>query len=276
MIVTRFALGGILLAEESTIDCLVEKDPVKKSLDIDSNAVNGDKKGEESAAAVSSERSVDLELQPPQMSSKIPAPSWQFVKNDTALRATICTILLNGGYPSPGDLNVSAELLLELNRNPALLSPIHPSSLSPQAPTTNCPLFSMEAAFSPVLKNAAINWPDKKESLEEYFQSVLLPHCLKLCLMLAREQKKVASDQGNPDVYLGRPSYENLSPLPDPFIPFADHSEEALSNAFAILRRTRLMKSIRFIVSGGIPLSVLTEFLRGKVWRQQAGGIPVW
>ena len=134
----------------------------------------------------------------------------------------------------------------------------------------------MDDAFCPVFISAGVDWSDNKDSLDEYLQSVLLPHCLKLCLTLAGEQTKVASDQGKTDVYLGRPTYENLSPLPDPFIPLEDHSEGAMAYAYAILRRTRLMKSIRFIVGGGVPLKVLTEFLRGPVWLSQAMGIPVW
>ena len=171
---------------------------------------------------------------------------------------------------------MSAELRLELNRNPALLAPIPYSCLSTHTPMNKCPFFSMEDALSPLFKSAGIDWEAKKGSLDKYLQSVLLPHCLKLCLTLASEQTKVASDQGKTDVYLGRPGYENLSPLPDPFVPIEHHSEEAVQYAYAILRRTRLMKAIRFIVGGGIPLNILTEFLSGPVWRSQAAGIPVW
>lgn len=134
----------------------------------------------------------------------------------------------------------------------------------------------MQDAFCPVLKKAGIEWSDHNQSLDEYFQTDLLPLCLKLCLILAEAQTKAASEQGKTDVYVGRPTYENLSPLPDPFIPFKNHSEEAMSNAYAILRRTKLMKSIRFIVAGGVPLKDLTEFLQGPVWRSQTLGIPVW
>ena len=77
-------------------------------------------------------------------------------------------------------------------------------------------------------------------------------------------------------MYLGRPAHKHLSPLPDPFIPLENHSEEAMSHAYAILRRTRLMKSIRFVVGGGVPLKKLMEFLCSPVWRGQAMGVPIW
>jgi len=134
----------------------------------------------------------------------------------------------------------------------------------------------MEDAFSPLFKASGVVWPVKEKSLDQYLQEVLLPHCLKLCLTLAAEQTKVASDQGKTDVYLGRQPYENLSPLPDPFVSVEQHSEEAMSHAYAILRRARLMKTIRYIVGGGVTLEALTEFLRGPFWRGQSMGIPVW
>jgi len=316
LIVTRFGLAGILLAEDSVIECLVNHIENGNSPDNHPSNTNiGDENKEESASNLSEttngecrvaetqppdDKQQSEEKQPPETQSAetqsiekeatekdatekeadIKQQAWHYIKSDPALRASLCTTMLNGGYPSSDSnnsfTNISAELRLELNQNPSLLPPIPFCCLSSPTHTTACPFFSMEDAFGPVLKSASVNWPDKKESLDKYFQSILLPHCLKLCLTLAGEQTKVASAQGKTDVYLGRPSYENLSPLPDPFIPLEDHSEEAMAHAYAILRRTRLLKSIRFIVGGGIPLKVLTEFLRGPEWRSQAMGIPVW
>lgn len=222
-----------------------------------------------------SEESKDPELR---LSEKQPAemqPTWQYIKNNASLRASICTTLLHGGYPSSfrteSFVKISVELGFELSRNPVLLQPV-PSPTT----MTECPFFSMEDAFCPALTAAGIEWSDQSKCLDEYFQTVLLPFCLKLCLTLAAEQTNIANEQGKTDVYVGRPSYETLSPLPDPFIPLENHSEEAMSNAYAILRRTRLMKSIRFIVGGGVPLKDLTGFLRGSVWLNQTVGIPVW
>eukprot|EP00571_Detonula_confervacea_P013933 CAMPEP_0172304572 /NCGR_PEP_ID=MMETSP1058-20130122/5968_1 /TAXON_ID=83371 /ORGANISM="Detonula confervacea, Strain CCMP 353" /LENGTH=2415 /DNA_ID=CAMNT_0013015859 /DNA_START=210 /DNA_END=7457 /DNA_ORIENTATION=+ len=290
MIVTRFALGAILQAEESAIECLVNnhsESSTENGSSQDNQQQNSTpvvtENGEETQSELAVTASRDKEEGEMQPTKKPPAnngPAWQYIKDNTTLRASLCTAMLQGGCPSspPNDtfINISAELRLELNRNPALLPPMPFSCLSSPTPMNKCPFFSMEDAFCPLFKSEGVNWLVKKESLDEYFQLVLLPHCLKLCLTLAGEQTKVASDQGKNDVYLGRPNYENLSPLPDPFIPLEDHSEEAMAHAYAILRRTKLMKSIRFIVGGGVPLKVLTGFLLGPVWRSQAMGIPVW
>merc|ERR1712194_132723 len=289
MIVTKYVLGGVLFAEESVIECLVKtksgnmKNGSRQDDQQPNSTTAGDEKKEEShsdLAIATSEESKEPELRLPKKQPLEMQPTWQYIKNNVTLRASICTTLLHGGYPSSSSnesyVNISAELRLELNRNPALLPPIPFSCLSSPTPMTKCPFFSMEDAFCSVLKRAGVDWSDQNTSLDEYSQTVLLPLCLKLCLTLAGEQTKVASEQGKTDVYVGRPTYENLSPLPDPFILFENHSEEAISNAYAILRRTRLMKSIRFIVGGGVPLKDLTEFLRGPVWRSQTMGIPVW
>lgn len=285
LIVTRFALGAILQAEESVIDGLVGNESAKNGSSQDDQKSNSSSVVNESGEGAQPKSAATDEVQSAenQQEEKQPAnnePIWRFIKDNATLRASLCTAMLQGGYPSSSlngtFINISAELRLELNRNPALLPPIPFSCLSSPTPMNKCPFFSMEDAFSPLFKSAGVDWSAKKEALDEYFQSVLLPHCLKLCLTLAGEQTKVVSDEGKNDVYLGRPLYENLSPLPDPFIPIEDHAEEAMTHAYAILRRTRLMKAIRFIVGGGVPLKVLTEFLRGPVWRSQAMGIPVW
>ena len=292
LVLTRFGLGGILQAEDSVIESLLgtsSKDLTKNGSNQghtkpDSTASIVNKDGADTdldmkvAATVSGRTTEEVENQPAKkhLSNQ---PAWQYIKDNATLRASLCTAVAMGGCPSSQHdefVNVSAELLLELNSNPALVPPIPFSCLSSPTPVNKCPFFSMNDAFFPLFKSAGIEWSDKDESLDEYFQSVLLPHCLKLCLTLAEVQTKAASEQGKMDVYLGRPSYKHLSPLPDPFLSLEQHSEEAMAYAYAILRRTRLMKAIKFIVGGGVPLHVLTEFLHGQVLRSQTVGIPVW
>ena len=286
LVLTRFGLGGILQAEDSVIESLLGtslKESTKNGSNQGHTIVN--EKGANAdpdmkvAATVSGETTKEVENQP---ANKLLSnqPVWQYIKDNATLRASLCTVVAMGGYPSSLKhdefVTVSAELLSELNRNPALVPPIPFSCLSSPTPVNKCPFFSMDDAFSPLFKRAGIEWSDNKESLDEYFQSVLLPHCLQLCLTLAEVQTKAASEQGKMDVYLGRPSYKHLSPLPDPFIPLEQHSEEAVAYAYAILRRTRLVKAIKFIVGGGVPLHILSEFLHGQVLQSQTMGIPVW
>jgi len=313
LIITRFALGSILHAEDSVISCLLSnpsRSGTKKNVpdqDQQNNTASVTESAEatknetttcvdestespkndtptsdaESAEASNNEMSTstshgDVETKPNETSPVISHPSW---KDNATLRASICTLMLQGGYSASTSndnfVSISEELRLELNRDPELLSPVRlsPTSL---ADTETCPFFSMKDALLPIFNNEGVSWPEDEESLQDYIQSVLLPHCLKLCLTLAEEQTKIACDQGKTDVYLGRPSYAELCPLPDPFIPFEYHSEEAMSHAYAILRRAKLIESIRFIVGGGIPLKALTDFLRGPFWLGQAMGIPVW
>ena len=289
LIVTRFALGAILQAEESVVECLLNNHSElvmydgsnQDQPDPDSfSAANesGEEVQPESVTSTCVPEEGNIQPQERYPSSNIPI--WQYIKDNMSLRASLCTAILQGGYPSspPNDkfVNISAELLPELNINSAHMSP-DPISCT-LSPTTidKCRFFSIKDAFHPLFERAGVAWPDEEESMDHYLRSVLLPHCLKLCLTLAEAQTNVASDRGKTDVYLGRPAYKHLSPLPDPFIPLENHSEEAMSHAYAILRRTRLMKSIRFVVGGGVPLKILMEFLCGPVWRGQAMGIPIW
>jgi SNF2 family DNA or RNA helicase len=279
LIVTRFTLGSILQAEDSVIECLLndrKKDIAAAAMDAKQDTPNPTT----TTISVHNENEEDVQLdsvESTDVMNKEPRDRYQYIKDDNVLRASICTTILQGGYPSSPSCNdkfmhISAELLHEVKSNPALMSFI---------PTTTTQFLILKDVFSTILENAGHHWPtnhdcNEDESLDDYLQSVLFPHCLKLCLTLAEEQTKVVSDRGKTDVYLSRSSYSKLSPLPDPCIPLVNHSEEAMSHAYAILRRYRLMKSIRYIVGGGISYKSLTEFLLGHVWHSQTMGVPIW
>jgi len=276
LIVTRFTLGSILQAEDSLIDCLLndmKKDIAAATIDAKQDTLNPT-----TTISVTNEIGEDVQLNSVESTdvNEKPREKYQYIKDDTTLRASICTNILNGVYPSSPScddkfMHISAELLHEVKSNPALMS---------FTPTATTQFSTLKDVFSTMLENAGHHWPtnhvNEDESMDDYLQSVLLPHCLKLCLTLAEEQTKVVSDRGKTDVYLGRPSYSNLSPLPDPYIPLVNHSEEAMSHAYAILRRYRLIKSIRFIVGGGVSIQSLKEFLRGHIWHSQTMGVPIW
>jgi SNF2 family DNA or RNA helicase len=285
LIVTRFALGAILQAEESTIDCLLNNHADSVSED----GINQDQQDLVSTSAaneslqdfhpefVTSYVHEEGKIQPRGELFAVNDPSWQYIKDNTTLRASLCAAILQDGYPSsPANdkiVNINSELLMELKHNPA---PNLISCSSLPTIVNSCPFFSTRDAFRPLFEKAGMVWADEDESLDHYLRFILLPHCLKLCLTLAEQQTNFANGQGKTDVYLGRLVYETLSPLPDPFIPLENHSEEALLHAYAILRRTRLMKSIRFVVGGGVSPELLKEFLCGPIWRGCAMGIPIW
>jgi len=280
LLVTRFALGGILQAEDSVIDILARsekldrgragsdiKEVQQQKLTTIGNSTNTNS---EAADVVESKPSGSADSREATASIK-KKPDLNYIKANTDLRASICVTLLQRGFPASGlsdkFSSVDIDLWKECVSNPSL------SFLATSAPDH---FFSMKDAFGSVYQKAEVDWPEKVEPLEDYLRSVLLPHCLGLCLKLAGEQTKLAADQGKSDVYVARPAVEDLCPLPDPFVRLSDHSEQAVSNAYTILRRVRLMKSIRFIVGGGIPLNDLTEFLRGPTMRKHTMGVPVW
>jgi len=68
----------------------------------------------------------------------------------------------------------------------------------------------------------------------------------------------------------------DLSSLPDPFLPLHFHSEQAIAYASSTLRRVRLMKAIRYVVGGGVPVEHLLSFLRGPNTTRNLDGLPVW
>jgi len=164
LVVTRFALGAILQADESVIKCLVDNSSGKSAKHGSSQndhssspfGVEDTKEGPKYESAAASTAGQEGDLQTPE---KIHArqhtsnnePTWQYIKDDPTLRASLCTAMLQGGYPCSTSngrfVNVSAELRLELNRNPALMPPIPFSCLSSPTPMTKCPFFSMEDAF---------------------------------------------------------------------------------------------------------------------------------
>jgi hypothetical protein len=284
LIVTRYALGAILHAEEYIIECLV-----KNHSNSSTDTGNSDHHQPNFTLTVTENGEVSDEntmiigvahdegkAKPREMVTANSFPTWKYIQDNTTLRASICIAMLRGEYtlsrPNEKFVNISEELWQEINRRP-------PFQLSCQSTPTGMAtrtFLSVKNTFLPLFNSAGVDWPDDDASLHEYIESVLLPHCIKLCLALAEEQTKIACDQGKSDVYLGRPPYKKLCPLPDPFIPFEYHSEEAISHAYAILRRIKLMKSIRFIVGGGVSLKTLMKFLRGPLWLGQAMGIPVW
>jgi len=195
----------------------------------------------------------------------------QFIKDDTTIRSSLCSTILLCGCPSLSKsklfCDLSSELIDAFQQNPYL------ENLSPDS---RIRFVSMSDICRYSSQASDIDWSGKEQSAIEYVQNSLLPHCLRLCVMLSSEQAKTASIEGKTDLYLSRSSKNTLSIIPDPFIPFEDHSEEAVANAFIILRRKKLMESIRFIAGGGIPFQKLTEFLHGPVMRKHMTGVPVW
>mmetsp|Transcript_46338 Transcript_46338/g.69923 ORF Transcript_46338/g.69923 Transcript_46338/m.69923 type:complete len:1184 (+) Transcript_46338:1551-5102(+) len=118
----------------------------------------------------------------------------------------------------------------------------------------------------------------EEKSVKKYYDSVLIPHCINLCL--SRTGPPISASKGNLDSTVtnndGKIPKRFFSTLPDPSLPVNLHSEIAVANALAILRRIRLTRAIRFVVGGGIPIEQLMSFLNGPVMRSSLDGVPVW
>ncbi|KAL3787638.1 hypothetical protein HJC23_011786 [Cyclotella cryptica] len=276
LVVTRFGLGAILHADDSIVE-VVSKSAVKKEgngavmahidpMPDDSNhtftqpETDPPNKGNE----IQTPSNLSQILVKEDNTAQQIFPAWQYIINDTKLRAFLCTSILFSGYPSstPSESfsEASSDLLDEIKKHP---------SLSFLLVTTKTTFFSMEDAIGHALKAAGFDWSEKKESVEEYYQSVLFPHCLRLCLLLSGELNKIATLQGPS-------SLNGLNSIPDPFLPIECHSEEAMTRAYIILRRAKLMKALRFIVGGGVPFPVTKSVLHGPLLRRLTSEVPVW
>jgi len=141
--------------------------------------------------------------------------------------------------------------------------------------------------------------PLRTKEVMSYIDHVLLPHCLRLCLNgngtaarvfqklpnIAKKKKDSAPTSILTELKLNegaiKTSYDRLFPvslatIPDPMVALNLHSDEAIARALAILRRFRLMKSIRYIVGGGVSPMALLKFLKGPVMRQNLSELPIW
>lgn len=274
MVVTRFGLGAILQADDFVADIVSKteqknetipavKTPEKVSL-VSNGEVSKEKEGTnneqsddslDKTQSMSSEVPVIEELQIQQ-----PLPEWQYIINDTNLRAFLCTSIIFSGYPSSSNesyTKASDDLMDEVKKHPCL---------SFLLVTTKTTFFSMEDAVGQGLKAASFDWSEKKKSVEKYYQAVLFPHCLRLCLLLSGELNKTGNLQAS----------SPRSSIPDPYVPIECHSEEAMTLAYGILRRAKLMKALRFIVGGGVPFSVTKTVLHGPLLRRLTAEVPVW
>jgi hypothetical protein len=269
MVITRFGLGALLHADDSVID-LVSKTPMKKPKKeiieaSDKSTAN------ETNNSISQKTTDPSPEQPTANSSEIAIvetpvqcslPEWQYILDDTNLRASLCASIMFAGYPHSNDsfMEASSDISDEIKSHP---------SLSFLLATTKTNFFSLQDVVGQGLKMAGLEWSEKKESVEQYFQSVLFPHCLRLCLMLAGELNK-KSTKRSPN------SLNDLNSIPDPCVPIEYHSEEAMTRAFGILRRAKLMKALRFIVGGGVCFSSVKRVLRGPLLRNLSSEVPVW
>lgn len=201
---------------------------------------------------------------------------WKGVKERTAF----CALILKHGDFSCAELDKGDKLVSAITSD--VLAALHMSTSESNGSQNICksvPFFSANDLAQLMNKEGKV---EQTRNLMKYFQDVLLPHCLRLCLQGARGKRNLKSENCDNDdlsniaaihdLYL----HTGLSPLPDPFIQISRHSDGAVTRALAILRRARLMKCVKYIVGGGLPICKITAFLKSKFMKRSLYGLPVW
>lgn len=120
------------------------------------------------------------------------------------------------------------------------------------------------------------------DAIVEYVEMVFLPHCLKLCIYGngfsttdARGSKGMYETYDGSSRYV-EPTEKLQSPLPDPCLQMQAQSIEAVGMACAILRRNRLMRCLTDVATGEAQFENLVNISKSPVFRQAMDGLPVW
>lgn len=121
------------------------------------------------------------------------------------------------------------------------------------------------------------------EILQYYVETILLPHCLRLCVSgNGPSTRNARGSHGDYETAFGinihpEPSLQQPSPLPDPCLSLKEHSLEALGFSNALLRRVRLLRTSIYLsshlseVQASDILAIAKSSSMGNV-----DGMPVW
>ena len=288
MNVTRFAVSALSYADKKCMDQLLalerrrfytEKDTesekmsdTEKSQDLDQNQIT--KTSEDGTVSTNDALSPKLKE-----GSKLggPAPAAKSLelsllipvtfRTDAKVRAVICLGVLMFGFPK--------ESVESSSVNPDVLA------LTGSRTSEASPFFDKFRFRDEILSFCGgLDLPDA-QSIAEYVESSLLPHCLRLCLYgNGPTTRDARGSQGEYETALGvslhpAPSTESPCPLPDPCVDLKKHSLESLGVANAILRRTQMLRASQFICSGSISAEELTDASKSKVMSSPEN-LPVW
>ena len=286
MNITRFAISALVYADSATLETMLS-DEAKRNLTEDEKTVmekseratdvGPSKDGEcivaekEANPPIAADEELSKEVAEKSLfASPVIAPAF---REDASVRAGLCASALHFGFPIVGgnELRVDAAIWGEISKQ---LS--SPGFSFPEL------LFSLENLRSEatmVIDGLTIPSVD---AVQQYFEFVLLPHCLRLCVMgNGPSTRNARESKGKFETAYGISNYPECSkrrqsPLPDPCASLADHSIEAVACASAILRRARLMRAAQFVVSGGLPLAKLMGILQSDAVRDSMDDLPAW
>ena len=268
MNITRYAASALMYADGATLETMLSEERIRNSIEDEDEvgekdailAVSADPKPEK----VGSESPVDP------VARIVMAPEF---RENASLRAGICATVLHYGYTTVGSSNahVNAAISSELERHLPSSDKAHPKLL-----------FSVDNFSSAAASLMDQTNMPSSDALKQYVEFILLPYCLRLCVMgNGPTTRNARESKGRFETAFGINEYPDYtkprqSPLPDPCGLLADQSIEAVACASAILRRTRLMRAAQHIVSGGVPLDRLKEILQSDIMLNSMQDLPIW
>lgn len=275
MNLTRYALSALVHASESNVDQALAIEQACSNVNSEETTPGliDVKKEETEASPLDKSETPKPEAINSEEAEKKPRMPEIFEVN-AALRASICTVVLNYGFPfkTEDELKVSMPIWNNIREQCGQVNDAPPDCL-----------FTAERFMSLIKEIAGdMDIPDFR-MIKEYVEISLLPHCLRLCVV--GNGPNITNNSrwsyGNYVTANGTSLYqehtENLqTPIPDPCLPLVEHSLRALALANAILRRVRLMRTLFDIATGKLPSNQLDDALRSSSMRKSMGGLPVW
>jgi hypothetical protein len=211
-----------------------------------------------------------LPVSPQKVASSIPT----VFEGSSKLRGAVCAVLLYYGFPFKEEK--------QLKVSSALWQSIRANSVSSDDVPSEC-MFEAGRFVSLVKEfhDDSADLPDF-DTIKQYVFDCLLPHCLRLCLMgNGPTTDNARGSKGEYETAFGISVYpeptENLQcGLPDPCLPLEEHSVEALAVAYAILRRSQLMRSAMELAAGKLDTVKMDAVLRSSFMCKSMAGLPVW
>jgi hypothetical protein len=118
------------------------------------------------------------------------------------------------------------------------------------------------------------------DEFSKYMNNVMIPHCNRVCLFCHDAftvESKLKDTSTNLRLRTSQSFVTNLSLIPDPQIPLTKHSVEAVSNAYALVRRLRMSATIRAIMEDKLISShELMNLLRSPKLQSMSTDVPPW
>lgn len=278
MNITRFAISGLLYSDFSIVKAFMiserlryfGREDVNTSLSVDDSRGDLSLSQEVSANVFSDETWMHSSSRPTILAPIDPVEIIDGVfRSNTKLRATVAYAVAMFGYPLSSSSKINTEILNDSHG-------IHDSA--------SLELFNIEK-----FQQALIDLDPNIEVpcvhvLRDYVESILLPHCLRLCVYgNGPATRNARGSHGDYETAFGigihpEPSSPHPSPVPDPCLRVQEHSLEAMGLANAMLRRVRLLRSCIYLssVASDITYSAVDAKAKSTVMCRSVSEMPIW